>query len=189
MRDKSFFCDEIPQYLLWLRQYLLCSRCYTIVISSKVFLFFFKSDLRFVFFNSNWPKAKIYLTKEEQNVLWYNTLGVTWKLNLWANSLIPFPSWANEQLCREVRISISCGPLWSLSYMFCLLGCAPAKARHAGLPPAADVHALPPLPQHSTLWRKCCPSTTDDELQSKTVQSSKLTSMGYSVVNSLEIWN
>lgn len=44
----------------------------------------------------------------------------------------------------------------------------------------------PALPEHGISRGNAVPSMTDNELKNKTVKFSKLTSMGYSVVNSLE---
>lgn len=58
---------------------------------------------------------------------------------------------------------------------------------HARLPPAPDVYSCH-CQNTEFSSGNVVPSMTDNELKNKTVKSSKLTSMDYSVVNSLEMW-
>lgn len=77
------------------------------------------------------------------------------------------------------------GPLWSLNFTF-LLGAARLRPRQA----PSSCRCV-----RCHLWRdtesscgKAAPSMTDNEFKNKTVKSSQLTSVDYSVVDSLEIW-
>lgn len=111
-------------------------------------------------------QSKTYITKEEQNTLRYNALGVTGKLNLCAQGLIPTTFWADEQFCRRVRISVF---VWStlVIKLHILVSQGVHLTKQARLPHAPDVYSG--YCQNTEFSSgNAVPSMTDNELKKKT---------------------